>query len=240
MGVPLLDNDGPVGVLWVNWKATRQVSSREASLLTALASLATLAIKGARRYAEIQRRSAHLEAVHEAGKVISAASVGLDRQEVLDSILEQAIEYVTGVDGWKASVGTIHLLEEETNELVVKSVFPHQYPQSSIAKFDHISLDPRKNKNGRIGVIGRAVRTRQAQLVPDVDKDDDYIAHNEDTKSELAIPLLDNGKVIGVMDVESPHLDAFDELDKDFIEPAGRPGSSCFTKCRTGRAADPE
>jgi GAF domain-containing protein len=217
VGMPLLDDNGPVGVLWVNWNTPRLVSSMEASLLTALASLATLAIKGARRYAEIQRRSAHLEAVHEAGKVISAASVGLGRQEVLDSILEQAVEYVTGVDGWKASVGTIHLVEEETNELVLKSVFPRQYPQSSIAKFDHISLDAQKTKNGKIGVIGRAFHTRQAQLVPDVSKDNDYIVHNEDTKSELAIPLLDNGKVIGVMDVESPHLDAFDELDKDSL-----------------------
>jgi GAF domain-containing protein/energy-coupling factor transporter ATP-binding protein EcfA2 len=217
VGVPLLDDDGPVGVLWVNWKTTRLVSSRDASLLTALASLATLAIKGSRRYAEIQRRSAHLEAVHEAGKVISAASVGLSRQEVLDSILEQAIEYVTGVDGWKASVGTIQLLDEETNELVVKSVFPRQYPRSSIAKFDHISLDPKKPENGRVGITGRAVRTRQAQLVPDVSRDEDYIIHNEDTKSELAIPMLDNGRVIGVMDVESPHPDAFDELDKDSL-----------------------
>ncbi len=217
VGVPLLDNDGPVGVLWVNWKTTRLVSSTEANLLTALASLATLAIKGSRRYAEIQRRSAHLQAVHEAGKVISAASVGLGRQEVLDRILEQATEYVTGVDGWIASVGTIQLLEEETNELVVKSVFPRQYPQSSIAKFDHISLDPKKPGNGRIGVTGRAAITGQAQLVLDVSKDGDYITHNEDTKSELAIPLLDNGKVIGVMDVESPHLDAFDELDKDSL-----------------------
>jgi len=217
VGVPLLDDDGPVGVLWVNWKATRLVSSREASLLTALASLATLAIKGARRYAEIQRRSAHLEAVHEAGKVISAASIGLDRQQVLDRILEQAVEYVTGVDGWKASVGTIQLLDEETNELVVKSVFPRQYPQSPIAKFDYISHDLKRPKDGRIGVTGRAVRPRQAQLVPDVDNDDDYIVNNEDTKSELAIPLQDNGRVIGVMDVQSPHLDAFDELDKDSL-----------------------
>ncbi|RPJ27789.1 MAG: GAF domain-containing protein, partial [Chloroflexi bacterium] len=217
VGVPLLDHDGPVGVLWVNWKATRQVSSSEASLLTALASQATVAIKGAKRYEEIQRKTAHLEAVHEAGKVISAASVGLDRQQVLDRILEQAIECVTGVDGSKASVGTIQLLEEETNELVVKSVFPQEYPQRSIEKFDHIFLDPKKTQTARIGVTGRAVLTRQAQLVPDVSQDEDYIVHNEDTKSELAIPLLDNGKVIGVMDVESSELNAFDELDKDSL-----------------------
>jgi len=217
VGVPLLDNDGPVGVLWVNWRATRQVSSSEASLLTALASMATLAIKGFRRYAEIQRRSAHLHAVHKAGKVISAASVELNRQQVLDRILQQAVECVTGVSGSKASVGSIQILEEETNELVVESVFPLQYPQDSIAKFDHISLDPQKMQNGRIGITGRAAVTGLAQLVPDVNLNDDYISHNNDIKSELAIPMLDNGKMIGVMDVESNELNAFDELDKDSL-----------------------
>lgn len=218
IGVPLLDHEGPVGVLWVNWKMPHQVSSGETSLLMTLASLATVAIKGARRYAELQRRSAHLEAVHQAGKVISAASVGLDQQQVLDRILEQAIECVTGVSGSKAFVGTIQLLDEDTKELVVKSVFPKHYPQHSIEVFAHINLDSKKHQDGRIGVSGRAALTRESQLVPDVNKDDDYIAHNEETQSELAVPMLDNGKVIGVLDVEGRELNAFDEMDRDSLK----------------------
>lgn len=217
VGVPLVDYEGPVGVLWVNWKVPRQVSSSEASLLTTLASLATVAIKGARRYEGLQRRSAHLEAVHQAGKVISAASVGLDQQQVLDRILEQAVECVTGISGSKASVGTIQFLDDDTNELVVKSVFPQQYPQRSIKVFDHINLDPKKRPDGRIGVTGRAALTRQAQLVSDVSKDDDYIAHDDESKSELAVPMLDNGRVIGVLDVEGKEMNAFDEMDRDSL-----------------------
>jgi signal transduction histidine kinase len=108
-------------------------------------------------------------------------------------------------------------MEEDTNELIVKSVFPQQYPQRSIEVFDHIHLDPKKQPDARIGVTGRAALTRQAQLVPDVSKDDDYIMHNEETKSELAIPMLDNDKVIGVLDVEGKELNAFDELDRDSL-----------------------
>jgi GAF domain-containing protein len=224
VGVPLLDHDGPVGVLWVNWKKTRQISSRETSLLTALASQATVAIQAARRYeeiqrrsAELQRRSAHLQAVHEAGKVISAASVGLDKQQVLDRILEQAIECVTGLLGPAASVGTIQLLDEETHELVVMSVFPPQDSKRFTDKLDSIPLDPQKPRTGRIGVSGRAALTRQPQLVPDVSKDDDYIVYSEKTKSELAIPMLENDRVIGVMDVESSELNAFDQLDRESL-----------------------
>ena len=217
VGVPLLDHEGPVGVLWVNWRQPRQVSSTEGNLFTSLASQATVAIKGARRYEELRRRSSHLEAVHEAGKVISAASVGLDRQLVLDRILEQAIECVTDISGPKASYGTISLLDEDTQELVVKSVFPQQQPQLSFDKFDRISLDPQEPHPGKIGISGRAVLSGQAQLVVDVSTDKDYIVQDPNTKSELAVPLLDDARVIGVMDVESDELNGFDELDKDAL-----------------------
>jgi PAS domain S-box-containing protein len=213
-GIPLIVTDKTVGILFVNYRTYHPFSDQEQNAIMLYAAQAATVIQLARTYEAIQRRSAHLQAVHEAGKVISAASVGLDQQQVLDRILEQAIECVTGVTGSKASVGTIQMLEEETNELVVKSVFPGQYPQLSIDKFDHISLNPKKPHNGKIGVTGRAALTRQAQLVPDVSKDEDYIVHNNDTKSELAIPMLDNGTVVGVMDVESNELNAFDELDK--------------------------
>jgi PAS domain S-box-containing protein len=217
VGVPLLDHEGPVGVLWVNWRQPRQVSSREGNLLIALASQATVAIKGVRRYEELQRRSSHLEAVHEAGKVISAASVGLGTQQVLDRILEEAIESITDVSGQKASFGTISLIEEDVNELVVKSVYPSQSPQLSLDRFERIPVDPQRPHPGRIGISGRAILTRKAQLVLDVSQDADYIVQDEKTKSELVIPLLDDDKVIGVMDVESDELNAFDELDQEAL-----------------------
>ncbi len=221
VGVPLLDHEGPVGVLWVNWKHPRQVSSQQGSLLIALASQATVAIKGVRRYEELQRRSLHLEAVHEAGKVISAASVGLDRQQVLDRILEQAIEAITDVSGQKASFGTISIIEQDTKELVVKSVYPKQDPQVSPDRFERIDVDPQKPHPGRIGISGRAVFTGRAQLVTDVSHDADYIMQDKDTRSELAIPLIDDHKVIGVMDVESDELNAFDDLDEEALTSLG-------------------
>jgi GAF domain-containing protein len=155
--------------------------------------------------------------VHEAGKVISAASVGLDKQQVLDRILEQAIVHITGVDGQEASVGTIHLLEKETGDLLLESVYPKDYPKNLLNKFKRISLNDR-NLSSKIGISGKAVSMRQALLVPDVSKDKDYIWHNENTKSELAIPMFDkDGNILGVMDVESRHINGFDNLDKDSL-----------------------
>jgi GAF domain-containing protein len=57
VGVPLQNYDGPVGVLWVSWKAPRPVSSREASLLTALGGQATVVITAGIRWNQLRHSS---------------------------------------------------------------------------------------------------------------------------------------------------------------------------------------
>src|SRR5258708_29487943 len=52
------------------------------------------------------------------------------------------------------------------------------------------------------GVVGQAAETRQAILVPDVNKDPRYIAGNPETRSELAVPLIYKDKVIAGLDVQ--------------------------------------
>jgi phosphoserine phosphatase RsbU/P len=52
------------------------------------------------------------------------------------------------------------------------------------------------------GLVGYAARHRQAVLVPDVSKDPRYILLNPETRSELAVPLIYQDKVIGVLDLE--------------------------------------
>jgi GAF domain-containing protein len=62
------------------------------------------------------------------------------------------------------------------------------------------------------GVCGAAARTRQVQLVPDVQAFPGHIACDDATRSELVIPVLDGaGHLRGVLDLDSPHLDAFSE-----------------------------
>ena len=54
------------------------------------------------------------------------------------------------------------------------------------------------------GVIGRAIRTTEVQLVQDVDSDADFISVSSGTVSELAIPLLTASGVVGVINIETP------------------------------------
>ena len=66
------------------------------------------------------------------------------------------------------------------------------------------------------GVCGAAARTRQAQLVPDVDAFPGHIACASSTRSELVLPVFDRaGAVIAVLDIDSDQPDAFTQQDAD-------------------------
>jgi len=61
------------------------------------------------------------------------------------------------------------------------------------------------------GIVGAAATLREPVLVPDVSVDPRYLMVNPETRAELAIPMIHKGKIIGVLDLESPQLNAFRE-----------------------------
>lgn len=69
------------------------------------------------------------------------------------------------------------------------------------------------------GVCLHAVRTREAVVVPDVDAFPGHITCDARSKSEIAVPLLKNGRVVAVLDVDSNEVSQFDASD---VAPLGR------------------
>jgi PAS domain S-box-containing protein len=68
------------------------------------------------------------------------------------------------------------------------------------------------------GITVRAVNTRKPILVPSVEKDKDYVEGVPSILSELAVPVIIEDKVLGVLDVESRKLGAFDEKDTVLLQ----------------------
>ncbi len=68
------------------------------------------------------------------------------------------------------------------------------------------------------GVCGTAVERRQTMLVEDVHAFPGHIACDAASRSELVVPLMRDGAVIGVIDLDSPELARFDEYDRAGIE----------------------
>lgn len=68
------------------------------------------------------------------------------------------------------------------------------------------------------GVCGTAAQTRKTQLVPDVNAFPGHIFCDGDSRSELVVPLVWKGEMIGVLDLDSPKLARFDQDDQKGLE----------------------
>jgi L-methionine (R)-S-oxide reductase len=68
------------------------------------------------------------------------------------------------------------------------------------------------------GVCGTAAQSRKTQLVPDVNAFPGHIFCDGDSRSELVVPLVSKGELIGVLDLDSPKLARFDAEDQEGIE----------------------
>lgn len=68
------------------------------------------------------------------------------------------------------------------------------------------------------GVCGTSWAKAETLIVPDVEKFPGHIACSSLSRSEIVVPLIQNGFVWGVLDVDSEQLDQFDETDKTYLE----------------------
>lgn len=68
------------------------------------------------------------------------------------------------------------------------------------------------------GVCGTAVSEKSTQLVPNVHEFPGHIACDGASNSEIVIPIIKNGVVYGVLDLDSPELERFTQLEKQYLE----------------------
>ena len=68
------------------------------------------------------------------------------------------------------------------------------------------------------GVCGTAWKEKKTFVVEDVEQFPGHIACSSESKSEIVVPLMKNGEVIGVLDIDSEHLATFDAMDQLWLE----------------------
>ena len=68
------------------------------------------------------------------------------------------------------------------------------------------------------GVCGTAALENKTIIVPDVNKFPGHIACDVDSKSEIVVPIMRNGKLYGVLDLDSTEYGSFNETDKKYLE----------------------
>lgn len=137
------------------------------------------------------------------------------KQEQYESLLPQIAALVTGEEDLTANLANIAAaLKEQFNWLWVGFY---------LVKADELVLGPfqgpvactriRKGK----GVCGKSWADAAAVMVDDVDQFPGHIACSSASRSEIVLPLLRNGEVAGVLDVDSAELAQFDETDEKYL-----------------------
>jgi CheY-like chemotaxis protein len=131
----------------------------------------------------------------------------LDMQQRLDLLEQKVIRYTHDLMNFDNF--TVHLLDKKTNklELVLSTGMP-----SGVREIP-IYAQPDGN-----GISGYVAAQGRSYVCPDVTRDERYIAGLEEAGSCLVVPLRRHGDVIGVFNIESRQLGAFDEDDRRFAE----------------------
>jgi len=95
--------------------------------------------------------------------------------------------------------------------------FPYLYDEAQKVFRHRVDVKHGQRVQGKMrvaaseGIVGAAAVLKEPVVVPDVTVDSRYLMVNPETRSELAIPMMHKGKVIGVLDLESPQLNYFTE-----------------------------
>lgn len=203
LAIPLSLGEQILGVLDVQ---SRQVNAFEESDLFVLQSLAdqvAIAIENARLYTmtdqALAKRLEELAIMQEIDRQLNAT---LDYDKVLGFALDCALR-LTGANG-----GLIGMVTQEQDGMQLLAT--RGYRQESgpyVGRLWPINL----------GIVGRVLQTGQPALVSDVRQDPDYVGVLPETRSQLTVPIQREGRVMGVISVESPELAAFNEDDLTFM-----------------------
>jgi len=194
LAVPLIVKNRLIGVLDLEAREKGYFTEEHKRVLTLIASRMAVGIENARLHTRITRQARTLLLLNEIARELTSILN-------LDELLKRVAELLRRlIDYQMFSI----LLVDPTGEKL-----QHRFSQRFEERL-HLKHDI---PIGR-GVVGYAAQSREAMLVPDVAKDPRYIATNPETRSELAVPLIYQEKVIGVLDLEHTRRGYFTEDHK--------------------------
>src|ERR1700731_553631 len=191
LAVPLMLQGKPVGVLDIQSRHPDYFTPEQQSILTLLASRLAVAIENARLYQKERAQAETLLLLNEVGRETSSI---LDVEE----LLRRAAEQIKRVIDYQ--ILSLMLYDEK------QKVFRHRI---DVKHGQHVQGKLRVAVSE--GIVGAAATLKAPVRVPDVSADPRYLMVNPETRSELAIPMIHKGQVIGVLDLESPQLNYFTE-----------------------------
>lgn len=194
--VPLRRKGRVIGALNLLSDTPGQFTETDEMMLRQFAAHVAVAIENARLFEDARQYTGTLETLSEIGREV-ASILNLDELLVrIANLTRRLVDYRTF---------GILLVNEERQELEMKV---------AVRYGDKVTIPRMKIGTG---LVGHAALHKEAILVPDVSADPRYIKLVEDARSELVIPMMLQDRCIGVIDLESPELNAFKKRDAEIL-----------------------
>jgi sigma-B regulation protein RsbU (phosphoserine phosphatase) len=190
LAVPMTARGKLVGIIDLQSTRVNAYTEYDRTLLRLIAARVSIAIDNARLYRRVERQNRALKALANISREFSSI---LDLNELLGKIAST----MRGLIAYDA----FSILYIDNDARALRHLFSLRYDQR--VNIDNVPLGK--------GITGAAAESREVVRVHDTAKDPRYIASHPDIRSEVAVPLILQDRVIGVMDLESSRIGYFTE-----------------------------
>ena len=201
--VPLLSKGNVEGVLTIAGWEPHHFDDSNLALMSGFANQIGVAIENSRLYEIERRRAEQFRVIGEVGRQITSI---LD----VDELLQEITRLVANAFGYYI----VHVGLIEDGELVYRgrAAGDRSHP------YDFVS--PVRLELGSQGITTWVASHGEPLIVPDVSEDPRYLSVRgmPEIRSELALPVMGRGEMIGVLDIESDRLNAFAEDDVAILQ----------------------
>jgi sigma-B regulation protein RsbU (phosphoserine phosphatase) len=188
LAVPMLARGKLVGVIDVQSSKLNAYTGQDRAMLQLIASRVGFSIDNALLHRRVDRQNRMMRTLTRVSQEFSSILA-------LDELLRKIAEILRKLANYDAF--NVLMVDEERQ--VLRNRFSLRYDQR--VEIDNIPLGS--------GITGAAVTAREPVRVADTMSDPRYIASHPDIKSEIAVPLIHQDRVIGVIDLESERLGYF-------------------------------
>lgn len=186
------------GVMLIGYRRIHNFADEERAIISTLASSTTIAIMNKRWLTDLHD---HVTALHDIHDIDREIITCLDYKQVLNLILQKAVKITC------ADLAYICLLDPPSEELIMEVWYPEDMPNVPSIRL----------KIGE-GITGHCVKDKKPILSNDVQNDPRYKSCLEKSGSELCVPLLDDHRVLGVLNLESYTMGVFEDKHIGMME----------------------
>ncbi len=217
--IPLISGEHTVGIIAAQSSEPNRFTEEDLRRLTILANQSAAAIANARLFEQERMRAAHLELVGIIARQVNAV-------QDLEEIFEQVVTLTK--DTFNFFPVNIFGIDSQSGDAVLQA-----------SSDQSITAYGARLKAGR-GIVGAAAQSQETIISNMTANDVRFVSNLDtttaerapDTRAEIAIPLIVNNQVLGVLDVQSPDVGVFTEIEKTVLEALAAEVASAIHKAQ--------